>query len=118
MVNMLVTQGSWVSSMASSGAYSNANSQATPASRRSTEWVTLEVGSSQVVLVVKEPICQYRRQKGLGLILWLGRSPGVGNGNPLQYSCLENRMDQGAWQATVYRVAKSRIRLKPLSMHA
>ena len=40
-----------------------------------------------------------------------GRSPGEGNGNPLQYSCLENSMDRGAWQATVYGVAKSRTRL-------
>ena len=38
-------------------------------------------------------------------------SPGEGNGNPLQYSCLENPMDRGAWQATVHRVAKSRTRL-------
>ena len=37
-----------------------------------------------------------------------GRSSGVGNGNPLQYSCLENPMDRGAWQATVYRVTKTR----------
>ena len=37
----------------------------------------------------------------------LGRSPGVGNGNPLQYSCLENSMDRGAWQATVHEVEKS-----------
>ena len=44
-------------------------------------------------------------------ILRLGRSPGVGNGNPLQYSCLENSMDRGAWQATVYRVAKSRTQM-------
>ena len=36
----------------------------------------------------------------------LGRSPGVGNGNPLQYSCLENYMDRGAWQATVHGVTK------------
>ena len=36
-----------------------------------------------------------------------GRSPGIGNGNPLQYSCLENSMDRGAWQATVHEVAKS-----------
>ena len=36
----------------------------------------------------------------------LGRSPGVGNVNPLQYSCLENSMDRGAWQATVYRGCK------------
>ena len=35
-----------------------------------------------------------------------GRSPGGGNGNPLQYSCLENPMDKGAWWATVHRVAK------------
>ena len=40
-----------------------------------------------------------------------GRSPGEGNGNPLQYSCLENPMDGEAWQATVHRVAKSRTRL-------
>ena len=39
-------------------------------------------------------------------ILGSGRSPGEGNGNPLQYSCLENPMDRGAWQATVYGVAK------------
>ena len=37
----------------------------------------------------------------------LGRSPGEGNGNPLQYFCLENPMDRGAWQATVHGVAKS-----------
>ena len=40
-----------------------------------------------------------------------GRSPGIGNGNPLQYSCLENPIDRGAWWATVNGVAKSRIRL-------
>ena len=43
-----------------------------------------------------------------GLIVGLGRSPGEGNGNPLQYSCLENSMDRGAWWATVHVVAKSR----------
>ena len=42
--------------------------------------------------------------KDLGLILGLGRSPGEGHGNPLQYSCLENPMDRGAWRATVQRV--------------
>ena len=46
-----------------------------------------------------------------GLIPGLGRSPGEGNGNPLQYSCLENPMDGGAWWATVHGVAKSRTRL-------
>ena len=42
-----------------------------------------------------------------GLIPGSGRSSGEGNGNPLQYSCLENPMDRGAWQATVQRVTKS-----------
>ena len=46
-----------------------------------------------------------------GLIPGSGRSPGEGNGNPLQYSCLENPMDGGAWLATVHGVEKSRIRL-------
>ena len=41
-----------------------------------------------------------------GSIPGSGRSPGVGNGNPLQYLCLENSMDSRAWQATVHRVAK------------
>ena len=45
----------------------------------------------------------------LGSIPRLGRSPGEGNGNPLQCSCLENPMDQEAWWATVHGVAKSRI---------
>ena len=45
-------------------------------------------------------------------------SPGEGNGNPLQYSCLEAPMDRGAWQAMVHRVTKSQTRLKGLSMQA
>ena len=47
-----------------------------------------------------------------GWIPGLGRSPGEGNGNQLQYSCLENPMDRGAWQATVHGVAKSWTRLR------
>ena len=47
----------------------------------------------------------------LGLIPGLGRSAGEGNGNPLQYSCLENPIDRGAWWATVHGVAKSRTQL-------
>ena len=43
----------------------------------------------------------------LGLIPGLGGSPGEGNGNPLQYSCLENPIDRGAWRATVHGVAES-----------
>ena len=46
-----------------------------------------------------------------GSIPGLGRSPGEGNGNPLQYSCLENPVDRGAWQATFHGVTKSRTRL-------
>ena len=46
-----------------------------------------------------------------GSIPGSGRSPGEGNGNTLQYSCLENPMDRGAWRATVHGVAKSRTQL-------
>ena len=52
----------------------------------------------------KESACNTRDP---GLIPRLGRSPGEGNGNPLQDSCLENSMDRGAWQATDHRVVKS-----------
>ena len=48
---------------------------------------------------------------GLGLIPGSRRSPGEGNGNPCQYSCLENSMDRGAWQAIVHEVAKSQTQL-------
>ena len=51
----------------------------------------------------KESVCQ---AGDVGLISELGRSPGEGNGNPLQYSCLVNPMDRGAWQTTVHGVAK------------
>ena len=46
-----------------------------------------------------------------GLIPGLGRPPGEGNGNPFQYSCLENSTDRGTWQATVHGVAKSQTQL-------
>ena len=46
-----------------------------------------------------------------GSVPGLGRSPGDGNGSPLQYSCLENPMDKGAWWATVHGVTKSQARL-------
>ena len=51
-----------------------------------------------------------------GLIAVLGKSPGEENGYPLQYSCLENPMDRGAWGAAVYGVSKSQTRLKRLSI--
>ena len=54
----------------------------------------------------------------LGSIPGLGRSPGQGNGSPLQYSCLENPMDRGAWPATVHGVAKSQTWLSDFtSLH-
>ena len=53
----------------------------------------------------------------LGLVPGSGRSSGGGNGNPLQYSCLDNPMDKGAGQATFHRLAKSWTQLKRLSMH-
>ena len=52
-----------------------------------------------------------------GLIPGSGRSPGEGNSNPLQYSCLENPMDRGAWWATVHGVAKSRTRLSNFTFY-
>ena len=48
----------------------------------------------------------------VGSIPGSGRSPGEGNGNPLQYSCLENPIDRGAWRAIVHGVAKSQTQLK------
>ena len=56
----------------------------------------------------KESACNAR---DLGSILGSGRSPGEGRGNPLQYSCLENSMDRGAWQDTVHGVTKSQTQL-------
>ena len=52
-----------------------------------------------------------------GLIPGSGRSPGEGNGDPLQYSCLENPMGGGVWQATVHGVTKSQTRLSDFSFH-
>ena len=56
--------------------------------------------------------------RGTCLIPGSGRYPGGGHGNPLQYSCLENPMDRGAWQATVHRVTQCQTQLKRLSTHA
>ena len=61
--------------------------------------------------MVKNPPANAGDIRDTGSILESGRSPGGGNGIPLQYSCLENSMDRGAWRGTVYRVAKSRTRL-------
>ena len=58
----------------------------------------------------KEPVCQCRRHKTQVQSL-LGRSPRVKHGKPLQYCCLENPMDRGAWQAAVHVVAKGQTQL-------
>ena len=55
--------------------------------------------------------------KSPGFDPWSGRSPGEGNGYPLQYPCLENSTDRGAWQATVYRVSKSQTQLSNFHFH-
>ena len=60
-----------------------------------------------VALMVKDPPANAGDVRDTGSIPGSGRSPGGGHGNPLQYSCLENPVDRGAWQATVHRVAKS-----------
>ena len=65
--------------------------------------------------MVKNPLANAGDTRDSGLIPGMGRFPRVGNGNPLQYSCLENFMDRGAWRATVHGVAKSRVLL---STHA
>ena len=67
--------------------------------------------ASQVALVVKNLSTNAREARDIGLIPGSGRFPGVGSGNSLQYSCLENSRNRGAWQATVHRAAKSWTRL-------
>ena len=66
----------------------------------------------------KKPPANAGDLRDTGLIPGSGRSPGEGHGNPLQYSCLGNPMDRGAWGATVHEVTKSQIRLKRLSIHS
>ena len=72
----------------------------------------------QVMLVVKNLPANAGDARDMSSIPGLRRSPGGGNGKPLQYSCLENPMDRGAWWATVHGVTKSRTWLKQLCMHA
>ena len=63
-------------------------------------------------MVLKNSPANAGNIRDMGSIPGLGRSPGGGHGNPLQYSCLENPVDRGAWQATVHGVAKSQTRPK------
>ena len=71
-----------------------------------------------MVLVVKNPSANEGDVGDAGSIPSLGRCPGGGHGNPLQYSSLENPMDRGAWWASVHGAAKSWTRLKRLSTQA
>ena len=73
---------------------------------RINEYIYLH-GDSQVLLVVKNPVDNAGDVRDTGSTPGLGRSPGEVNGNPVQYSCLENPMDREVWWATVHRVAKS-----------
>ena len=72
-------------------------------------------GASQMALVVKNLPAKAGDTGASRSVPGSGRSPGVRNDNPLQYSCLGNPLDRGAWWATVHRVAKSQTQLKQLS---
>ena len=67
--------------------------------------------ASQTALVVKNLPANAGDVRDAGSIPGLGRSPGGGHGNPLQYSCLENSMDGGAWWDTAHGVTKNRTQL-------
>ena len=68
--------------------------------------------------MIKNPPSKAGDIRDMGSIPGSGRSLGGGNGNPLQYSCLENPMVRGVWWATVHRIAQSQTGLKQLSMQA
>ena len=70
-----------------------------------------------MVKLVKNQPAKAGDTKDAGLVLGLERSSGVGNGNPLQYSCLENSMNRGAWRAIVHGVARSQSTAEQLSTH-
>ena len=71
---------------------------------------------STVILQLNPPFAKVAHtETWVGSIPGLGKSPGGGHGNPCQYSCLEDPMDRGGWQATVHRVTKSQTCLKWLS---
>ena len=63
------------------------------------------------MLVVKNPPANVGDARDEGSVPGWGRFPGGGHGNPLQYSCLENSVDSGAWRATIHGAAKSQTRL-------
>ena len=71
-----------------------------------------------MALVVKNPPANAGDIRDMGSVPGSERSPGEGKGNPLQYSCLQNPMDRGAWWATVHGTTKIQKELKQLSTHA
>ena len=79
---------------------------------------TVQPVGFQAALVVKNPAANAGDVRDAGSIPGLRRSLGGGHGHPLQYSCLENPMDRGAWRATVHGVTRSQTWLKWLSRHA
>ena len=84
----------------------------------SLEFNSAQYGASQVELMVKNSAANAGNIRDAGSTLGLGRSPGGGHDNPLQYSCLENPKDRGAWWVTVHKVVKGQTQLKRLSRHA
>ena len=77
--------------------------------------LSYQLWASQVVPLVKNPPANAGDTEDTGSIPGSGRSPGEGNGNSLWCSCLENRLDRGAWRAVVHRVTKSQTGLKHVS---
>ena len=71
----------------------------------------IDKGASHLALVVKSMLANAGGIRDLGLISGSGRSPGEGNGHPLQYSCPGNPMNRGALRETVHRVTKSQTQL-------
>ena len=80
-------------------------------------YISHSIWASQVVLVVKNPPVSAGDVRDTGSNLGLGRSPGGGHGNPLQYSWMENPTDKRTWQAKVHGVTKIWTQLKQLSTH-
>ena len=76
-------------------------------------WVSKIPVEYEVALMVKNPPANAGDIRDMGLILGSARSPGKGNGNPLQNSCLENSMDRGSWRAAVHGVPKNHTCLMP-----
>ena len=86
--------------------------------RKCSNFILLHVASKiSQCLSGKEFTCNAGDSGDIGLIPGLGKSTGEGNCNSLQYSCLENPMDRGAWQATVYGVVKSQTLLSTHTLH-